>query len=86
MPPERRRCDTVTHGIPLRVGRRVDAVLARTRRWHELCLADPMAAHPFEHGLHPRHDERLAAYLAEAVGGPALYTAGFRRATMIQRA
>ena len=40
------------------------------RRWHELCLVDPDAAHPFDHGIHPRHDERLAAYLAEALGGP----------------
>ena len=47
-----------------------DAILALTRRWHALCLADPAAAHPFEHQLHPQHDERLAAYLAEALGGP----------------
>lgn len=62
-----------------------DSVLALTRRWHELCLADPMAAHPFEHDLHPRHDERLAAYLAEALGGPALYTAGYGDETYVQR-
>jgi len=54
-----------------------DRILALTRRWHELCLADPVAAHPFEHDLHPKHDERLAAYLAEAFGGPELYTAGY---------
>jgi hemoglobin len=54
-----------------------DRILALTRRWHELCLADPAAAHPFEHQLHPQHDERLAAYLAEAFGGPRLYTAGY---------
>lgn len=54
-----------------------DRLLALCRRWHELCLTDPVAAHPFEHDLHPQHDERLAAYLAEAFGGPALYTAGY---------
>lgn len=54
-----------------------DVLLALCRRWHELCLQHPVAAHPFEHGLHPQHDERLAAYLAEAFGGPALYTAGY---------
>lgn len=62
-----------------------DKILDLTRRWHELCLQDPEAAHPFEHGLHPRHDERLAAYLAEAFGGPALYTAGYGDETHVQR-
>lgn len=54
-------------------------------RWHELCLADPEAAHPFEHALHPQHDERLAAYLTEATGGPALYTGGYGTESSMQR-
>jgi len=54
-----------------------DSILAVCVRWHELCLADPLAAHPFERPLHHRHDERLAAYLAEATGGPPLYTSGY---------
>ena len=62
-----------------------DVILLLTRRWHELCLADPAAAHPFERELHPRHDERLAAYLAEALGGPALYTAGYGDESSVQR-
>jgi hemoglobin len=62
-----------------------DALLALCRRWHELCLADPVAAHPFQHALHPLHDERLAAYLAEATGGPKLYTAGYGDETSMQR-
>ena len=62
-----------------------DKILALTERWHELCLADPEAAHPFEHGLHPHHNERLAAYLAEAFGGPALYTAGYGDESHVQR-
>ncbi|HVT11136.1 MAG TPA: hypothetical protein VHE55_02630 [Fimbriimonadaceae bacterium] len=62
-----------------------DQILALTRRWHALCLQDPVAAHPFEHDLHPKHDERLAAYLAEAFGGPALYTAGYGDETYVQR-
>ncbi len=62
-----------------------DALLAVCRRWHELCLADPLAAHPFSHGMHPQHDERLAAYLAEATGGPKLYTAGYGTETSMQR-
>ena len=62
-----------------------DAILAVTRRWHELCLQDSVAAHPFEHGLHPRHNERLAAYLAEALGGPQLYTGGYGDESTVQR-
>ena len=62
-----------------------DKVLALTRRWHELCLADPAAAHPFEHELHPYHDERLAGYLTEAFGGPKLYSAGYGDETYVQQ-
>ena len=62
-----------------------DVILGICVRWHELCLADPEAAHPFEQDLHPRHDERLAAYLAEAGGGPALYTAGYGTESSMQR-
>ena len=63
----------------------LDRILALCRRWHRLCLADPVAAHPFEHDLHPQHDERLAAYLAEAFGGPRLYTAGYGDESHVQR-
>jgi hemoglobin len=63
-----------------------DAILAVCRRWHALCLADPAAEHPFSHpGLHPQHEERLAAYLAEAAGGPPLYTAGYGDESQVQR-
>jgi hemoglobin len=62
-----------------------DAILALVRRWHARCLDDPQAAHPFEHALHPQHDERLAAYLAEALGGPPLYTAGYGDESSVQR-
>lgn len=48
---------------------------ALAHAWHARCLADPVAAHPFEHPGHPQHLERLAAYWAEALGGPADYTA-----------
>ena len=63
-----------------------DAILAVCRRWNELCLADPVAEHPFSHAyVHPQHDERLAAYLSEATGGPKLYTAGYGTETKVQR-
>jgi hemoglobin len=62
-----------------------DVVLALCRRWHALCLQDPDTAHPFEHGMHPQHDERLAAYLSEAFGGPKLYSAGYGDESHVQR-
>jgi hemoglobin len=42
--------------------------------WHRRVLADAVVSHAFEHGYHPDHTERLAAYWAEALGGPARYT------------
>jgi hemoglobin len=62
-----------------------DTILKLCRKWHALCLTDPLSAHPFEHPMHPQHDERLAAYLAEAFGGPALYTGGYGDETSVQR-
>jgi hemoglobin len=53
-----------------------DGLLALASAWHERCLADPVMSHPFDHGdLHPQHVERLAAYWAEALGGPPTFTA-----------
>ena len=50
------------------------ALLALAHAWHERCLADPVVSHAFSHGFHPDHTARLAAYWAEALGGPADYT------------
>ncbi len=43
--------------------------------WHARVLADEVVSHAFSHGYHPEHTERLAAYWAEALGGPPMYTA-----------
>jgi len=52
-----------------------DAFLPFADALHARCLADPELNHPFSHpGGHPQHNERLAAYLAEAFGGPAVYS------------
>ena len=50
------------------------AFINLARAWHARCLADPVVSHAFSHGYHPQHTERLAAYWAEALGGPADYT------------
>ena len=52
-----------------------DAFLALAHAHHERCLADPELNHPFSHpDQNPQHVERLAAYWAEVLGGPATYT------------
>jgi hemoglobin len=42
--------------------------------WHSRVMADEVVAHAFSHGFHPEHVERLAAYWAEALGGPSIYS------------
>jgi len=52
-----------------------EALLALAHAWHLRCLDDPVVNHAFSHpGGHPQHLERLAAYWAEALGGPTEYT------------
>ena len=51
-----------------------DAVLAVAHAWHERVLADPVVSHAFSHGFRDDHTERLAAYWAEVLGGPATYS------------
>jgi hemoglobin len=52
-----------------------EALLDLARAWHHRCLEDPVVSHAFSHpGQHPEHVERLAAYWAEALGGPPLYS------------
>ena len=42
--------------------------------WHRRVMADEVVGHVFSHGFHPQHVERLAAYWAEALGGPGTYS------------
>jgi hemoglobin len=42
--------------------------------WHTRVVADEIVGHAFRHGVHPEHTERLAAYWAEALGGPPAYS------------
>jgi hemoglobin len=41
---------------------------------HQRCLEDPVLEHPFSHGGHPQHVERLGHYWAEVFGGPPRYS------------
>ena len=49
-------------------------MLRLARAWHARVMADEVARHPFDHGFRSDHDVRLAAYLGEALGGPARYS------------
>jgi hemoglobin len=49
-------------------------LLRLAEAWHSRVLADEEVSHAFSHGYRPDHSERLAAYWAEALGGPAGYS------------
>ncbi len=51
--------------------------------WHKRVMADEVVSHAFGHGFHPDHTERLAAYWAEALGGPAMYSAKYGNETTV---
>lgn len=46
---------------------------------HRRVVADEVVGHAFRHGVHPHHTARLAAYWAEALGGPARVLKALRR-------
>ena len=52
----------------------MDGMRRLAHAWHERVLADEVVNHAFSHGFHPDHTERLAAYWAEALGGPRAYS------------
>lgn len=51
-----------------------DNILSLAKAWHVRVMADEVVSHAFSHGFHPQHTERLAAYWAEALGGPTRYS------------
>jgi len=53
--------------------------------WHTRVMADEVVSHAFSHGYHPQHTERLAAYWAEALGGPTVYTERYGDETSVVR-
>ena len=51
-----------------------DGLLRLAGAWHARVMADEVVGHAFSHGFHPEHTVRLAAYWAEALGGPTTYS------------
>ena len=62
-----------------------DGLLRLAHAWHERVLADEIVSHAFSHGFHPRHTERLAAYWAEALGGPTMFSDAYGDETSVVR-
>ena len=53
--------------------------------WHTRVMADEEVSHAFSHGYRRDHSERLAAYWAEALGGPPLYSDAYGDETSVVR-
>lgn len=62
-----------------------EGLLRLAGAWHARVLADEVVSHAFSHGFHPQHTERLAAYWAEALGGPAIYSERYGDETSVVR-
>jgi len=55
------------------------------RAWHAKVMTDEVVGHAFSQGVHPEHTERLAAYWAEALGGPTRYSEIYGDETSVVR-
>jgi hemoglobin len=53
--------------------------------WHARVLADEVVSHAFSSGFRPDHTRRLAAYWAEALGGPSAYSSTYGDETSVVR-
>ena len=60
-----------------------EGLLRLAEAWHSRVMADEIVSHAFSGGFHPQHTERLAAYWAEALGGPAIYSGTYGDETSV---
>jgi hemoglobin len=60
-------------------------LLRLAEAWHLRVMEDEIVSHAFSHGFHPQHSERLAAYWAEALGGPRTYSDVYGDETSVVR-
>ncbi len=51
-----------------------DGLLGLASAWHARVIHDEVVSHAFSRGFRFDHTERLAAYWAEALGGPRMYS------------
>lgn len=62
-----------------------EGLLRLASAWHARVMADEVVSHAFSHGFRPDHGERLAAYWAEAIGGPTTYSDTYGDETSVVR-
>lgn len=62
-----------------------DGLLRLAGAWHARVMADEVVSHAFSHGFRPDHTERLAAYMAEALGGPPMYSEAYGDESLVVR-
>ena len=62
-----------------------EGLLRLAEAWHARVLADEVVGHAFRHGFRPDHTPRLAAYWAEALGGPPSYSSAYGDETSVVR-
>ena len=62
-----------------------EGLLRLAEAWHHRVMADQIVSHAFSHGFHPQHSQRLAAYWAEALGGPTTYSETYGDETSVVR-
>jgi hemoglobin len=62
-----------------------EGLLRLAEAWHCRVMGDEIVSHAFSHGFHPQHSERLAAYWAEALGGPTTYSGAYGDETSVVR-
>jgi hemoglobin len=63
----------------------LDGTRRLAEAWHARVQADEVVGHAFRHGFRPDHTERLAAYWAQALGGPTTYTDSYGDETSVVR-
>ena len=61
----------------------MDGMRSLAHAWHKRVMDDEIVSHAFSHGFHPDHTERLAAYWAEALGGPKEFSAKYGDETRV---
>lgn len=62
-----------------------DGLLRLAHAWHARVMADEVVSHAFSHGFRRDHSERLAAYWAEALGGPTTFSREYGDETAVVR-
>ena len=62
-----------------------EGLLRLAEAWHARVMADEVVSHAFSHGFHPQHNQRLAAYWAQALGAPGTYSDTFGDETSVVR-